>query len=172
MKAARCNAIACFVAVALLAACARSVCAQSPPAGSEADPLPAWRDGAAKQAILRFVEKTTQAGSPDFVAPAERIAVFDNDGTLWAEQPMYFQALFMLDQVKSLAPRHPEWRTQEPFASLLAGDVKAALAGGEAAIGRLIMATHAGMTSDEFARAVGDWITMSTRTQNSPPVRS
>ena len=123
-----------------------------------AGPLPSWNDGAAKAAILEFVAKVATDGSPDFVPPAERIAVFDNDGTLWAEQPMYFQGLFMLDRVKRMAPQHPEWREQEPFASLLKGDVKAALAGGEGAVGRLLMTTHAGMTSEEFERSVSDWI--------------
>jgi hypothetical protein len=92
------------------------------------------------------------------VAPSERIAVFDNDGTLWAEQPVYFQFLFMLDRVKALAPRHAEWTTEEPFASLLKGDVKAALAGGERAFGQLLMATHAGTTTEEFEKIVSDWI--------------
>ena len=123
-----------------------------------ADPLPSWNDGAAKQSILRFVAKVTREGSPDFVPPAERIAVFDNDGTLWAEQPMYFQFLFVLDRIKELAPRHPEWKTQEPFASLLKGDMKAVLAGGERTLGQLLMATHAGMTSEEFEKSVSDWI--------------
>ena len=95
------------------------------------DPLPSWNDGKAKQAIVAFVAKVTKEGSPDFVPPAERIATFDNDGTLWAEQPMYFQLLFALDRVKALAPQHPEWKDKEPFASLLKGDVKGALAGGE-----------------------------------------
>ncbi len=89
------------------------------------DPLPSWNDGPAKQAILTFVEKATKPGSADFVEPAERIATFDNDGTLWAEQPMYFQLFFALDRVKALAPEHPEWKDKEPFASLLKGDVKA-----------------------------------------------
>ena len=95
------------------------------------DPLPSWNDGAAKKAIVDFVAKVTKEGSPDFVPPAERIATFDNDGTLWAEQPMYFQFVFALDRVKALAPQHPEWKDKEPFASLLKGDVKGALAGGE-----------------------------------------
>ena len=95
------------------------------------DPLPSWNDGAAKKSIIDFVAKVTKEGSPDFVPPAERIATFDNDGTLWAEQPMYFQLLFALDRVKALAPQHPEWKDKEPFASLLKGDVKGALAGGE-----------------------------------------
>jgi hypothetical protein len=96
------------------------------------------------------------------VAPGERIAVFDNDGTLWAEQPMYFQLFFALDRVKALAPQHPEWKNKEPFASLLKGDVKGALAGGEHAILEIVMATHAGMTTDEFAKLVGDWAATAT----------
>jgi len=120
--------------------------------------LPSWNDGPAKQAIVDFVTKTTTAGSPDFVPPEQRIAVFDNDGTLWAEQPLYFQFLFALDRVKVLAPQHPEWKTQEPFASLLKGDTKAALAGGEHAMVEIVMATHAGMTTEEFEAIVKDWI--------------
>ena len=123
------------------------------------DPLPSWNDGKAKQSILAFVVQVTKSGAPDFVPPAERIAVFDNDGTLWAEQPMYFQLLFALDRVKMLAPQHPEWKDKEPFASLLKGDVKGALAGGEHAILEIIMSTHAGMTTAEFETIVRDWIT-------------
>jgi hypothetical protein len=123
-----------------------------------ADPLPSWNDGPAKKSITDFIAKVTKEDGPDFVTPAERIAVFDNDGTLWAEQPMYFQFLFVLDRIRELAPRHPEWKTQEPFASLLRGDVKTALAGGERTLGQLIMVTHAGMTSDEFEKTVSDWI--------------
>ncbi|PWB74220.1 MAG: haloacid dehalogenase [Holophagae bacterium] len=128
------------------------------PAACAADPLPSWNDGAARQSIVRFVERATKAGSPELVPPDGRIAVFDNDGTLWAEQPMYFQLAFALDRVTALAPQHPEWPTQEPFASLLNGDMKGALAGGERALGQLMMATHAGMTSDEFENVVVDWI--------------
>jgi hypothetical protein len=123
-----------------------------------ADPLPSWNEGATKKAIVEFVGKVTQEGAPSFVAPAERIATFDNDGTLWAEQPMYFQLLFALDRVKALAPQHPEWKTKEPFASLLKGDVSKALAGGERAIAEIVMATHTGMTTEEFERIVKDWI--------------
>jgi phosphoglycolate phosphatase-like HAD superfamily hydrolase len=122
------------------------------------DPLPSWNDGPAKKAIVDFVAKTTKAGSSTFVPPAERIATFDNDGTLWAEQPMYFQLIFALDRVKALAPQHPEWKTKEPFASLLKGDVSGALAGGEHAILEIVMATHAGMTTTEFEKVVKDWI--------------
>src|ERR1043165_9237598 len=106
------------------------------------DPLPSWNDTAPKKAIVTFVEKVTKEGSPDFVPVAERIATFDNDGCLWAEQPMYFQLLFALHRVGVLAPKHPEWKEKEPFASLLRGDVKGALAGGEPAIGQIVMTTH------------------------------
>ena len=128
------------------------------PAFAQTDPLPSWTDGAAKEAIVAFVRATTTQGSPRFVPPAERIATFDNDGTLWAEQPLYFQLLFALDRVKALAPQHPEWKTEEPFASLLKGDVGKALAGGEKAIAEIVMVTHAGMTTEEFEKIVKDWI--------------
>ena len=123
-----------------------------------ADRLPSWNDGAAKQSIVDFVAKVTKAGSPGFVPPAARIATFDNDGTLWAEQPMYFQLAFALDRVKALAPQHPEWKDKEPFASLLKGDVKGALVGGEKALLEIVMATHAGMTTEEFEKIVKDWL--------------
>ena len=122
-----------------------------------ADPLPSWNDGAAKQAITAFVTKTTTDGSADFVPPAERIATFDNDGTLWGEQPMYFQAFFIFDRIKQLAPTHPEWKDKEPFASVLKGDLKSALAGGERALLEMAMATHAGTTTEEFEKIVSDW---------------
>ena len=122
------------------------------------DSLPSWNDTAPKKAIAAFVEKVTKEGSADFVPPNERIATFDNDGTLWCEQPMYFQFFFALDRVKALAPQHPEWKTKEPFASLLKGDAKGALAGGEKAILEIIMATHSGMTITEFEKLVADWI--------------
>ncbi len=122
------------------------------------DPLPSWNATAAKTAIVTFVEKVTKEGSTDFVPPNERIATFDNDGTLWAEQPLYFQFLFALDRVKAIAPQHPEWKTEEPFASLLKGDLKGALAGGEKAMLAIVAATHAGMTTDEFEKIVKDWI--------------
>jgi phosphoglycolate phosphatase-like HAD superfamily hydrolase len=122
------------------------------------DELPSWNDTAPKKAIVAFVERVTKQGAPDFVPPAERIATFDNDGTLWAEQPIYFQLAFALDRVKALAPQRPEWNTKEPFASLLKGDLKGALAGGEPAIFEIVMATHAGMTSEEFHKVVLDWV--------------
>ncbi len=123
-----------------------------------ADPLPSWNDGKTKQAILGFVEKVTKEGSPDFVPVAERIATYDNDGTLWCEQPLPVQLYFAIDRVKTLAPQHPEWKTKEPFASLLKGDLKTASAGGERAILELFMATHAGMTTTEFEQIVKDWV--------------
>jgi phosphoglycolate phosphatase-like HAD superfamily hydrolase len=123
------------------------------------DPLPSWNDTAPKKAIMAFVEKVTKEGSPDFVAAADRIATFDNDGTLWCEQPIYFQGLFVLDRVKALAPKHPEWKEKEPFASVLKGDLKGALAGGEKALTELVETTHAGMTADQFARTAAEWLT-------------
>jgi phosphoglycolate phosphatase-like HAD superfamily hydrolase len=126
--------------------------------GAAADPLPSWNDGLAKESITDFVAKVTKEGSPDFVPPAERIAVFDNDGTLWSEQPMYFQLAFILDRVKALAPEHPEWKEEEPFKSVLAGDLEGVLAGGEHALLELAMATHAGMTTEEFEKIVKDWL--------------
>ena len=122
------------------------------------DQLPSWNDGKTKQSIVAFVEKVTKAGWPDFVPVAERIATFDNDGTLWCEQPVPVQLYFALDRVKALAPQHPEWKTKEPFASLLKGDLKTALAGGDHAIMDLFMATHTGMTTVEFEKIVKDWI--------------
>ncbi len=120
--------------------------------------LPSWNGTASKQAITDFVAKTTTPGSAHFVPEPERIAVFDNDGTLWPEQPMYFQAFFIFDRIKALAPQHPEWKEQEPFASVLKGDIKAALAGGEHALIEMAMATHAEMTTEEFEEIVRQWI--------------
>jgi len=127
-------------------------------ASRAADPLPSWNDGPAKQSIIAFVEKVTKSGSPDFVPVPERIATFDNDGTLWCEQPLPVQLYFALDRVKALAPQHPEWNTTEPFASLLKGDARTALAGGDHALLEVIMATHAGMTTAEFEQIAKDWI--------------
>ncbi len=120
--------------------------------------LPSWNDGPARSAILDFVAAVTTEGGPDYVPAGQRIAVFDNDGTLWVEQPVYTQLQFALDRVKALAPEHPEWRTTEPFASVLQGDLAKALAGGDKALVQLVMATHAGNTTEEFSRTVEDWI--------------
>jgi len=123
-----------------------------------ADPLPSWNDGPAKQSIITFVEKVTTPGSPDFVPVPERIATSDNDGTLWCEKPLPVQVYFALDRVKTLAPQHPEWQTKEPFASILKGDPKGLMAGGERGVVELFMATHAGNTTVEFEKLVKDWI--------------
>lgn len=123
-----------------------------------ADPLPSWNDGKSKQAIMAFVTAVTKSGSPDFVPPAERIATFDNDGNLWSEQPMYFQLFFAVDRIKALAPQNPQWSTLEPFASLLKGDTDGVLAGGMKSVGEILMASHAGMTTEEFEKIVIDWI--------------
>ena len=122
------------------------------------DPLPSWNDNNVKRSILDFVTRVSTEGGADFVPPVERIAVFDNDGTLWCEQPTFFQALFAFDRIRQLAPQHPEWKTREPFASVLRGDEKSALAGGMHAIVEMAMASHAGTTTEEFAAIVTDWI--------------
>ncbi|MGO8504307.1 HAD family hydrolase [Rhizobium leguminosarum] len=138
------------VAVALCLFTAASAVAQT-------DALPSWNDTASKQAIVSFVEKVTKAGSADFVPEPERIAVFDNDGTLWVEHPIYTQLAFALDRVKALAPQHPEWKETQPFKAVLEGDMKALAASGEKGLVELIMTTHAGMTTSDFQKIVTDW---------------
>jgi phosphoglycolate phosphatase-like HAD superfamily hydrolase len=123
-----------------------------------ADPLPSWNDGPEKKAVIDFVARVTRQGGADFVPAAERIATFDNDGTLWSEQPIYFQFAFALDRVKALAPRHPEWKTQQPFKAVLDNDLAALAASGEKGLAELMVATHAGMTTEEFERIVKDWL--------------
>ncbi len=122
------------------------------------DPLPSWNDTAPKRAILSFVAKVTTPGSADFVPGPERIATFDNDGTLWTEQPLYFQFFFVFARIKHLAPQHPEWQTTEPYASLLKGDMQGVLAGGEKGVLELMTATHSGLSTEEFEQAVNDWV--------------
>lgn len=123
-----------------------------------ADPLPSWNETAAKKAIITFVEKVTTKGSPDFVRPADRIATFDNDGTLWCEQPMYVQLTFAIDRVKALAPKHPEWKEKQPFKAILEDDLETLKEEGKHALAGIIAATHAGMTNDEFEEIVSQWI--------------
>ena len=159
--------IACRVAVAAVFTFMVAGCATSKP-----DPLPSWNKGPAKQAIVSFVQKVTKEGSKDFVPPAQRIATFDNDGTLWSEQPLYFQFLFAIDRVKVMAPQHPEWREKEPFASLLKGDMKAVMAGGERSLAEIIMVTHAGMTTDEFAKIVKEWLATAKHPVTKQPYTS
>jgi hypothetical protein len=127
-------------------------------ASAQSDPLPSWNDTPTKQAIVEFVRRVTTTGGPDFVAPAERIATFDNDGTLWVEQPMYVQMAFALDRMKALAPLHPEWKDKQPFKAVLEGDMKALADAGEHGLVELVMVTHAGMTTDEFSKIVTDWL--------------
>ncbi len=123
-----------------------------------AAPLPSWNEGPNKRAITKLVEAVATDGGPAYLPPAERIAVFDNDGTLWSEQPLYFQLIYVLDTIKAKAAEHPEWKTKEPFASVLKGDLKAVLASGHEGVAKLLAATHAGMTTDEFAKSVREWI--------------
>jgi phosphoglycolate phosphatase-like HAD superfamily hydrolase len=142
----------------LASLCLLSLVAGVSPAPATQAALPSWNEGPAKQAILAFVGRVTKQGSPDFVPPAERIATFDNDGTLWSEQPIYFQLAFALDRVKALAPQHPEWKTRQPFKAVLEGDSKTLAAMGDSGLVELVAATHAGMTTEEFRRVVSDWI--------------
>lgn len=125
---------------------------------AQSDPLPSWKDGPVKVAITQFVAKVTQDGGADFVKPAERIAVFDNDGTLWSEQPVYFQLAFALDRIKAMAPDHPEWKETEPFKSALKGDPKGLMASGEKGLMEILAVTHAGMTTEDFSKIVAGWL--------------
>jgi len=147
--------IGCVVVAAVLFACGPTASERQP--GTAADPLPSWNDGATKSAILEFVDTVTTEDSPDFVAPEERIATFDNDGTLWPSHPMYTQLAFALDRIKELAPQHPEWKTTQPFKAVLEGDMKTLAAGGEKGMVELVMASHAGMSTAEFEAIVSQW---------------
>ena len=154
-----------LLALFVTAGCGSERTAGAPPApaasqasGPQADALPSWNDGASKKAIVDFVSRVTQEGGPDFVPPAERIATFDNDGTLWAEQPIYFQLAFALDRVKALAPQHPEWKQKQPFKGVLEGDMKAVAASGERGLLEMMAATHVGNTTEEFEGIVRNWI--------------
>lgn len=180
------NMKSCRRALVVAASCAvafvgHTLClGQSAPAAAEvsiatvtpdrnADPLPSWNNGPAKKSIIAFVEKVTKEGSPDFVPPPERTATFDNDGTLWCEKPMPVQLFFVIDRVKSLAPQHPEWKDKEPFASILKGDPKGLMAGGERGLVEALMSTHAGNTTDEFEKIVKDWIATAKHPKTGKP---
>jgi hypothetical protein len=143
-----------FAALPVLLGPLRSI----PASAQGADPLPSWNDGATKQSITDFVAAVTTAGRPDFVPPDQRIATFDNDGTLWIEQPMYVQLAFILDRVKALAPQNPDWKTKQPFKAVLDNDMKALAASGEKGLVELMAATHAGMTTEEFEKITSDWL--------------
>jgi hypothetical protein len=147
--------LATAAAIPLLFGPALLTCTQ---ALAQADPLPSWSNGANKQAIFAFVAKVTQQGGPDFVPPPERIAVFDNDGTLWSEHPMYVQMAFILDRVKVMAPLHPDWKDKQPFKAAIEGDMKTLAESGEHGLLDLAMATHAGMSTQEFQKIVTDWL--------------
>jgi hypothetical protein len=127
-------------------------------AQSGGDPLPSWNSGDAKTAILTFVQRLTEQGSPDLIPVPERIATFDNDGTLWCEHPIYVQLAFALDRVKAMAPMHPEWKSKQPFQAVLDGDMKALADAGERALVELVLVTHAGMTVEQFETIVTNWL--------------
>ena len=133
------------------------------------DPLLAWNDGSSKRAIIDFVQRVTTSGGPDYVPVAERIAVFDNDGTLWSEQPAYFQLLFAIDRIRALAPKYPEWKTQQPFKAVLDNDLDALADAGEQGLLQLLMASHAGMTTTEFETIVSDWLATATHPKYKRP---
>jgi hypothetical protein len=156
------------ILVSILVAFALIVMSAISPALAQ-EPLASWNDTAAKTRIMDFVKATVTEGGTGYVAPEARIAVFDNDGTLWTEQPAYTQLIFMLDRVKTLAPQHPEWKTKEPFKSVLAGDLKNVAKSGEKGIVELGMATHAGMTTDEFSKIVTDWFATAKHPKTGRP---
>jgi len=153
-RAATIRAVRCAVLAAIALASAAGSRAMA-----ETDPLPSWNAGAAKAAVIGFVAAVTAQGGPDFVAPTERIAVFDNDGTLWCEQPVYFQLAFGLDSVKALAPKHPEWKQQQPFKAFLSGDKEGLASQGEKGLLGLLAAAHGGMTTDDYSASVAGWLT-------------
>jgi hypothetical protein len=136
---------------------------------TQTDPLPSWHEGPTKESILHFVERVTTEGGVGFVPPLARIAVFDNDGTLWSEKPFYFQLAFGLDRVKALAGQHPEWQEQQPFKAVLEDDLAGVLAGGLKAIIDILVATHGGNTTEEFEQIVSDWITSARHAETGRP---
>jgi phosphoglycolate phosphatase-like HAD superfamily hydrolase len=137
--------------------------------GAQVDPLPSWADGELKQSILTFVQAVADQDGPDYVPPTERIAVFDNDGTLWPEQPLYIQLAFALDRVKALAPDHPEWSTTQPFQAVLEDDHQALWAAGLKGLLEVVAATHAGMTSEEFDLIAKDWFATASHPRFNRP---
>jgi phosphoglycolate phosphatase-like HAD superfamily hydrolase len=139
---------------------------------AQTDPLRSWSEGDPKKAIVDFVARVTTQGGADFVPQAERIATFDNDGTLWCEQPFYFQLAFAFDQVRAMAPQHPEWKTQQPFKALLSNDKQALAATGQKGLLQIIAATHSGMTIDEFSKSVTDWLAVARHPRFNRPYDS
>jgi hypothetical protein len=159
--------IAAMLALTFLLACNPS--GNGSQSVASTDPLPSWNDGDSKKQIIDFVSRVTDPASPDFVSEAERIATFDNDGTLWAEQPLYFQLFFAIDRVKELAPEHPEWSEQQPFKAVLENDLEALAAGGKRGLLELVMATHAGMTTEEFEQIATAWLDTTTHPTSGRP---
>jgi phosphoglycolate phosphatase-like HAD superfamily hydrolase len=141
-------------------------------ARAQSDPLPSWNDGAVKKSITDFVARVTTQGGADFVPAEQRIATFDNDGTLWTEQPYYFQLAFAFDRVKAMAPQHPEWKTKQPFKAVLDKDIKALGASGEKGLLQIVAATHTGMTTDAFAKDVRDWMATARHPRFNRPYNS
>ena len=135
-------------------------------------PLPSWNEGSTKQSIINFVRGVTTSGDVHFVKPEERIAVFDNDGTLWSEMPAYFQLAFVFDRLKALAPQHPEWKDKPLYAAVLQGDMKTVAAGGLRGLLELATITHAGMTTDEFSKIVEEWIATAVHPKFNRPTRT
>lgn len=133
------------------------------------DPLPSWNHGPARKAVVEFVERVTRQGGSDYVPPAERIAVFDNDGTLWSEQPMYVQLAFVLDRIAAMSPEHPEWKDKQPFKAVLERDIRTVAASGKKGLVELLMATHAGLTTEEFERVAGEWIATARHPKTGRP---
>jgi phosphoserine phosphatase len=151
----------------VLALCAAGLATAQPK--TTGDPLPSWNDSKAKSAIIEFVKRVTVQDSPDFVPPAERIATFDNDGTLWSEQPMYFQGTFALDRVRAMAADHPEWQKTEPFKSVIAGDMKGLMATGKEGLEKVLLAAHANMTAEAFEASVRDWLATAKHPKTGMP---
>lgn len=146
-----------------------TVAAAQPAPAPASDPLPSWNDGAAKSAIVEFVQLVTAKRSPDFVPVSERIATFDNDGTLWSERPLYFQAFFALYRVRAMSSEHPEWSDTEPFESAIAGDIEGVMATGKQGIEKILLAAHANITASEFKQAVRDWLENAKHPQTGMP---
>ena len=163
------NAKTLYSAVSTLAVILLTLVVLSAVAAGDQDPLFSWVEGTSKQSIIRFVRAVTDISSQVYVPPGERIATFDNDGTLWAEQPMYVQIVFALDRVKALAPKHPQWKTKQPFKAALEGDIKGVLAGGKRALLELMMATHANNTTEEFSQIVMDWLATARHPKTGRP---
>lgn len=158
-----------FLAAALISLSPISSSTISSSAVGQDNLLPSWKAGASKKAIIEFVEQVTDSNSKHFVPVSKRIAVFDNDGTLWCEKPMYAQLAFALDRVKELAPQYPEWKEKLPFKAVLENDLKQVMAGGHKALAELVMASHAGTTTDEFEEVTRKWLDSARHPETGKP---